>query len=444
VNGQILAVVGILIVVLGILVSIALHEVGHMVPAKRFGVRCTQYMIGFGTTVWSRRFGDTEYGIKAIPLGGYVRMLGMFPPRPGHATQGRMSTLVEQARRDSYQEVTEEDRDRLYYQRPVYQRLIIMLGGPVMNLVLGSVLITIVVTGFGLPGPSTHLAEVQRCVLPEDAPLDRGCQPGDPSAPGAAAGLRPGDEVRSIGGAPVTSWAVVRNTIRANGDRPLPIVVERAGRRLDLQVTPLVVERLRRDAEGEVLRGADGRQLTERVGFLGVSPGRELIPQPIGIVPGLLADNLGQIATTLVFIPEKLVNVAESAFGGAPRDPDGLVSIVGVGRFAGEIGAEDGTVAAPVDLSTKIAYWLSLLAALNFALFAFNLIPLLPLDGGHVVGALWEGIRRGVARVRGRPDPGPVDVARALPLAYGVASLLIGMSVLLIYADIVQPIQITG
>jgi len=142
-------------------------------------------------------------------------------------------------------------------------------------------------------------------------------------------------------------------------------------------------------------------------------------------------------------IPQKMAGIAKAAFGGGVRDPNGPMSVVGVGRVAGEVA--NGQLPGVADSgASKFVILISLIGSLNIALFVFNLIPLLPLDGGHAAGALWEGLKRQVARLRGRPNPGYVDVAKALPVAYAVSIALIGMSVLLIYADLVNPIKIGG
>jgi membrane-associated protease RseP (regulator of RpoE activity) len=439
---------GVLVIAIGVAASIALHEIGHLVPAKRFGVKCTQYMVGFGPTVWSKRRGETEYGFKAIPLGGYVRMVGMFPPAPGRParadTTGRWSLMIEQARSEAQREVGPEDESRLFYTRSVPQRLIIMLGGPVMNLLIAIVLLTITVTAFGIPDETPRLSSVSKCVLAPDAPLDQECTAADQAAPAAEAGLRPGDVIVAFNGKPVSSWDDVRNAIRANPDRRVTIGIERDGVRSDVTVSPVLDDRPVFDADGNPVMAADGEVATEKVGFLGVTPSRDLVPQPITEVPGYIGTSLAQTAGVVLRIPEKMVGVAKAAFGSGERDPTGPVSIVGVGRFAGEVASAESTDVVQLSLSDRFAQLLLLIASLNLALFVFNLIPLLPLDGGHAAGAIWEGTRRQFARLRSRPDPGPVDVARALPLAYGVASVLIGMSVLLIYADIVRPIRLGG
>jgi membrane-associated protease RseP (regulator of RpoE activity) len=458
-------VLGVLVVAVGVALSIALHEIGHLVPAKKFGVKVTQYMVGFGPTLWSRRKGETEYGVKWIPLGGYIRMIGMFPPKPGEdphfvratstsrvgllvdqaveARAHRRSGLAEQARQQSLEEIQPGDEDRVFYRLSVPRKVVVMMGGPFMNLVIAAVLLTVIVTGFGTAQLTTRLSSVSQCVLPASASADQQCSASDQAAPAAQAGLRPGDRLVSLDGQDLTSWEQVRDSIRAHpGDTLTLGVIGSGGERRTVQVTPVVADRAMTDDSGKVLTDASGRPRTERVGFLGVSPSTELRPQPVSEVPGVLWTGLTRTAGVVVRIPQKMVGITQAAFGSGPRDPNGPVSVVGVGRFPGEVASAE---AAPsYGNRERAADLLSLVASLNLALFVFNLIPLLPLDGGHVAGALWEGLRRATARVRRRPDPGPVDVARLLPVAYAMSSVLVVMSVLLIYADIVKPVRLGG
>ena len=164
-------IVGVVVLVVGLAVSIALHEIGHLVPAKRFGVRVGQYMVGFGPTLWSRRRGETEYGVKAIPLGGYISMAGMYPPSPaaraadggtvsGRAGGGFFATMVQDARAANDETLDGADDDRVFYRLPVYKRVIIMLGGPLMNLVFAVVLMTLVLSGIGVQTVTNTVASV--------------------------------------------------------------------------------------------------------------------------------------------------------------------------------------------------------------------------------------------------------------------------------------------
>jgi membrane-associated protease RseP (regulator of RpoE activity) len=441
---------GVLVIVVGVALSIALHEVGHLVPAKSFGVKCTQYMIGFGPTIWSRKRPDseTEYGFKAVPLGGYVRMVGMFPPVAGRPVQadstGRWSLMVESARTESQKEIGDVPENRLFYTKPVWQRLIIMLGGPTMNLIIATALLAGILMGYGTPTSTTSLASVSKCVIPATAPASQTCAPTDPLAPAAAAGLKPGDEIVSFQGKAVSSWDVVRSEIADAGGKTVALGIIRGGQTITVPVTPVANTRYVYDSNGQPVIGSDGKKVTEQVGFLGVIPTTKNVKQPLSAVPGTLGTYLKQTASVVLRIPQKMVGVAKAAFGSGARDPNGPISIVGVGRVAGQVASDKGAADLHTSVMDRFVSLLSLIMSLNLALFIFNLVPLLPLDGGHVAGALWEGLRRQVAKVRHQPDPGPVDVARGLPIAYGVASLLIGMSFLLIYADLVHPISING
>ncbi|MEY2847857.1 MAG: hypothetical protein RI885_522 [Actinomycetota bacterium] len=438
---MLLYVVGVLVVVVGIAVSIALHELGHFVPARLFGVRVGQFMIGFGPTLFSRRRGETEYGIKAIPLGGYISMAGMFPPtRPGGeartASTGFFQTLVQDARTASADTILDGDENRTFYRLPIWKRVVIMLGGPLMNLLIAVVLYAIVICGFGVPQQSTTIGSVSECVLPASSERQE-CRAGDPEAPGAAAGLLPGDRMTAIDGVGIESWEQATAIIRSSPDQPLTFEVEREGESIDLAVTPSLTERYEAGSDGTVVEDADGEPVTEEVGFLGIGSATEVVQQPLTAVLPAVGDNVARVVQLIVTLPQRLMDVANAAFGPGERDPDGPISVVGVGRVAGEIASLDS-----VPIADRVSSLVGILASLNVALFVFNLVPLMPLDGGHVAGALFEGIRRFFARVFRRKDPGPVDTAKLVPLTLTVVMVLGAMSLLLIYADIVKPISI--
>lgn len=431
-----LYIVGILVVVVGIAVSIGLHELGHLIPAKLFGVRVSQYMIGFGPTIFSRKKGETEYGLKAIPLGGYIAMAGMYPPaREGSKPKsGFINTMVQEARTASSDAVPVGAENRVFYKLPIWKRIIIMFGGPFVNLVIATVLFGIILTGFGIQ--TLSVGSVSQCVVP--APSTRTtCQSTDAIAPAALAGLKPGDQIIGVGSLSSPTWDQVTALIRKSSGQPIQVTVVRAGVTKTLAVTPLLTTRDVLTAAGKPVKNADGTTKTSRVGFIGVGPAYPLAKQPFGNALPLVGNNIGHDFQIIGTLPQRLVQVAQAAFGTEARDPNGPVGVVGVGRLAGEVAA---TTAIP--WAQRLSGLLGLVASLNVALFAFNMIPLLPLDGGHIIGAVWEGIRKTFAKIFKRKDPGPVDIARLVPLTYVVIFVLGGMSLLLVYADIVKPITL--
>lgn len=227
--------------------------------------------------------------------------------------------------------------------------------------------------------------------------------------------------------------------IAATGGDTVTVEYDRDGSSLSGAITPVVEQRPTFDKDGQLVTDPSGDMVMRDQGFIGVSPTQVLVPQPISSVPKQMGNQLKAVGQIILTLPQRLVDIGQAAFGDEERDPNSVVGVVGIGRFAGELASADIEGYTP---KLMAADFTSMLAGLNIALFAFNMIPLLPLDGGHIAGALYEGTRRQVARLRGKKDPGPADTAKMVPVAYIVFALLAGMSVLLIYADIVKPIQL--
>jgi membrane-associated protease RseP (regulator of RpoE activity) len=396
-----LFILGVVFVAIGIAVSIALHEVGHLLPAKLFKVRVTKYMIGFGPTLWSRKKGETEYGFKAIPLGGFVSMIGMYPPNKEDGTvrpssTGMFQSLASDARSLAHEEVGPADANRVFYKLPVWKKVVVMLGGPAMNMLIGLALTAVLLMGFGIATQTTTIADVSKCQVKAGETVDpdsADCK----LTPAATAGLLPNDVITSFDGKAVTSWDQLTGWIRASADKQVSITVERDGVPVTTTVTPVLSARPVVGDDGRQAKGADGTLQYQDVGFLGIGAQTALVPQPASTVLPMAGENIKQIAAM-----------------------------------------------EQVPMQSRVATLVGLLAGLNFALAVFNLIPLLPLDGGHVAGALYEGARRRIAKLFGRPDPGAFDIAKLLPVTYVVAVLLMGMGALLIYADIVKPVNLFG
>ena len=407
-----------------IMVSIALHEIGHLVPAKIFGVKVTQYFVGFGRTIWSRKRGETEYGFKLFPLGGYVRLVGMYPPeKQSDKPKGWLTRLADRARSYEYEEITPADDGRLFHQKPVWQKVIVMLGGPAMNLLLAFLIFLGINLFHGTWQLTLNVTVVNDCVIPAGR-TPATCQDGDPQTPAKQAGVMVGDKVVAFNGHRVSTWDELTDLIRANRDGAATLTVERDGRTMELPTVNTIIQSV-----------PDRLDPTSRVeaGFLGVSPSRELVRGGVIETAGQMWNITRMSLVALASFPVRVWNVGVGLATGAERDINSPISVVGASRVAGEIAVADS-----VPIQDRVASWLSLLGSVNLFVALLNLVPLLPLDGGHIAGALYEALRRGLAR----SDPGPVDTAKMLPVAYLVGGFLLIGGVVLILADIISPIKL--
>jgi membrane-associated protease RseP (regulator of RpoE activity) len=462
-------ILGIVIVAVGVLLSIVLHEAGHFTFAKIFKVRVGQFMVGFGKTLWSRKIGETEFGIKALPLGGYISMSGMYPPiKPGGRARtastgffqtlvqdagepavdaidpeptdqdersGFLKSLVQDARDASAQTILPGREDHVFYKLAIWKRIIIMLGGPFMNLVIASVLYLIIICGMGVGVLSPTVSAVPACVQPVTlSGASASCTSSDTPSPAAEAGFRVGDKIESVNGKTITSWAQVTKIIQASTGKTLHVVVLRDGKDTALTAVPAADKEYVYDSAGKNVLNANGTAKTKAIGFLGIDATETLKPQSVSYVLPTVWTTTTKVGGIVINLPQRLVGVWNAAFSSAPRDPNGPIGLVGVGRIAGQI-TTDGS-----PFEQQLQLLLTVLASLNIALFVFNLIPLMPLDGGHIIGAIWEGVKRGIAKLFHRRDPGPVDTAKVVPLTFAVVVVLGAMSLLLLYADIVNPV----
>jgi hypothetical protein len=433
-----LTLLGILIFAVGLLASIALHELGHMAPAKKFGVKVPQYMVGFGPTLWSRKKGETEYGIKGIPLGGYIRMIGMFPPNPKGVQDrehlGRMGLMIEDARDEVLAEIAPEDEHRTFYRLSVPKKLTVMFGGPFMNLVIATILFTISLSVIGRPEVTTTVSEVIACVPtsanPNGIASTSGTCDGGVSTPAAQIGLSAGDKLLSVNEVEISTWQDLGIALADQAGNVVQVTyLTSTGETVTKNVEVAALESPVINDSGDVTG-----EFTIR-GFLGVSPSFDLVQSPISEVPGFMISVTASSIAALFEFPARVFGLAGDLFTEAPRDPEGPVSVIGIGRISGEIASSESVPAI-----YKVGDLITLLASVNLFLFVFNMVPVLPLDGGHIAGALYEGARRQIARVRRKPLPGPVDTAKMLPVAYVMSLVLLAMSAIVILADIIKPI----
>jgi membrane-associated protease RseP (regulator of RpoE activity) len=432
-----LTVLGISIFAIGLLLSIALHELGHMAPAKKFGVKVPQYMVGFGPTLWSKVKGETEYGIKGIPLGGYIRMIGMFPPNPNGVQDrehlGRMGLMIESAREEVLAEISPEDEPRTFYRLSVPKKLTVMFGGPFMNLVIATILFTISLSVIGRPAVTTTVSEVVACVPtsanPNGIASTSGACEGGASTPASEIGLTTGDQLLAVNGMQIATWEDLGIALSDQAGSVVDVTyLTSAGETITKSVSVAALETPVFNESGE----ATG-EVTSR-GFLGVSPSFDLVQSPVSEVPEFMVSITATSISALLEFPNRVFELAGDLFTEAPRDLEGPVSVVGIGRISGQIASSE-----EVPTIYKAGDLITLLASVNLFLFVFNMVPVLPLDGGHIAGALYEGARRQVARVRRKPLPGPVDTAKMLPVAYAMSLVLLAMSAIVILADIIKP-----
>jgi membrane-associated protease RseP (regulator of RpoE activity) len=283
---------------------------------------------------------------------------------------------------------------------------------------------------------STTIGFVAECVKPVTA-TDQTCSQSDTASPAAAAGIKPGDVVVSIGGQAVTSWESGTSIIRDSPDSPLVFDLQRDGAPVSVTVTPLPTERYDIDESGNLVLDANGDPVVVTVGYVGVGPESVREQQSPLVALGFLGGNVVDVGRIIIDLPNRMTQVWDAAFGSAERDVNGPVSVVGVGRIAGEVASTEG-----LDWASRVSGLLGILASLNVALFVFNLVPLLPLDGGHIAVAAIDSVRNRIAKLRGRPQPAPLDTAKLVPVTIVATVLLIAMSALLIYADIVKPITL--
>ena len=418
---------GIILFAFGILFAVCVHEAGHMVAAKAFGMKVTRYFVGFGPTLWSFRRHETEYGVKALPLGGFVKIVGMTPQDD---------------------DVEPADEKRAMWRFPVWKRTVVMTAGSFTHFILAIVALWVLFAVVGIPDEAragespAKIREVASCVKVdwEYDPVTRApraCDPGtDPASPATRAGLRAGDVITAIDGQPTPTFDAMRERLAAVGGRPVEVTYARDGETHATTVTPINVERIRTDTTKT--RYADiGDGDLERGYVLGVSMDIDYPTTTYGPVEavGKTFSALGTLAQrtfeSMRHIPEKIPNLFRAIMG-EERDPETPVSVVGASRIGGEL--------------FEIGDWatmLSLFATLNLFFGVFNLFPLLPMDGGHIAIAWFERVRSWIAAKRGRPDPGRVDYYKLAPITLGVIGILGVFVLLTVTADIVNPITLT-
>ncbi|MGW4062143.1 M50 family metallopeptidase [Amycolatopsis sp. NPDC004747] len=405
-------IIGVVLFALGICVSVALHEAGHMVTAKAFGMKVRRYFVGFGPTVFSWRRGETEYGLKWIPLGGFCDIAGM----------------------TALDEVTPDEAPRAMWRFKTWKRTVVMSAGSITHFILGFVVLYLMAVTMGLPNvaaqaPTQPVLDSTSCAVSTTSKAEAEaqaknptCPPGAPT-PAKSAGLQRGDKVLAVGGKPVATWSEMLTAVQATSGRTV-FEVQRGDQQLWLVVDVPKVQRWNGSA-------------VKDVGMIGASPAQEPLTVQYGPVAAIGATfsftgtMFAETAQRLVQFPERIPAVVTAIFGGE-RDPNTPVSVVGASRIGGEA----------VEQGIWVLFFF-LLASLNFFIGVFNLLPLLPLDGGHIAVVWYERVRDWIRGLRGKAAGGPVDYTRLSGITMVLVLIGGAVTLLTVTADIVNPIRLT-
>jgi membrane-associated protease RseP (regulator of RpoE activity) len=390
--------IGVIAFSVALLLSVMLHEAGHFVTAKYFGMKASRFFVGFGPTLWSFRRGETEYGVKAIPAGGFVKIEGM--------------TALE--------ELSPQDEPRAFYKQPAGQRTVVLVAGSFVHFLIAILLMFGILAATGedpLRTDGIQIGQVTECLTADPTGV---CRAGDPAAP-AFGKLQVGDVLRTVDGKPVgTQGRALINVLHASSGKPVTVGFVRDGQARSVTLTPKPLVVAHHKVQGRI----------------GIST--ELHPAHVsvaGAVPRtftVLGSFVKSTGSAIGGLPHEIAGI----FHGDSRDPNGAASVVDVARVSGQISSSGASTGAIV------ASLLLLIAELNLFVGIFNLLPLLPLDGGHVAILAFEQARSRVYRLIGRRDPGRVDIMKVLPLTYAVVAAFVGLSLILLYAGIANPIRL--
>jgi membrane-associated protease RseP (regulator of RpoE activity) len=373
---------GIIAFVLALLTSVMFHELGHFLTARKFGMRVSEFFVGFGRRIWSITRGETEYGIKAIPAGGYCRIEGMTPT----------------------DEMPPGEESRAFIKASSLKKLIVLGAGSTAHFILGFLLIFSIFFAVGYTTITPVISQVKDGSVAESA------------------GFKPGDEIISIDGAAISQWTKDAVKIAQSKGAVMHFVVKRAGSEISIDVAPQYNNEAKRYMLGVV--NALG---TERDGFLKSS-------NEAGKATWFLTK---ESVKSLVALPSKVPQLFRETFMNEKRDPNGLVGVVGAARVSGQAVGSD-----KLNSNERLSTFILLVASLNIFVGLFNLLPILPLDGGHMAVAVADEVRALFARLRKKARPAPIDVNVLTPIT-GVVVVLLGiLTVLLVIADIINPVSL--